>query len=177
MPFIQDFMGEFTDSNKINRPRYYMRMYWPNFWQPTVHVQQNIFEKAVIEVCSPHLYASFGTFCVQVGQLFEAQRVFLSMFENRQIAVIECLKNRRASNNWLIWKHKDLDYKLFKELFQKYFLVHERSSVKNSVSLYVSCTPDGLFWLNLHLLWITYLNVHLRQVWILLKVFMYVSFF
>ena len=30
----------------------------------------------VIEVCSPHLCASFGTFCVQIGQLFAAQRVF-----------------------------------------------------------------------------------------------------
>ena len=30
----------------------------------------------LIEACSPHLYPSFGTFCVQIGQLFEAQRVF-----------------------------------------------------------------------------------------------------
>ena len=31
------------------------------------------FEKTLIEICSPHLYASFGTFCVQIGQLFEPQ--------------------------------------------------------------------------------------------------------
>ena len=40
-----------------------LHMYWMNFWLPTVHVQQNIFEKILIEACSPHLYASFGTFC------------------------------------------------------------------------------------------------------------------
>jgi len=36
----------------------------------------NFFYKTLIEVGSPHLYASFGTFCVQIGQLFEAKRVF-----------------------------------------------------------------------------------------------------
>ena len=51
-------------------------MYWTNFWQPTAHVQQNIFEKTLIEACAPRLYASFGTFYAQIGQLFEAQWVF-----------------------------------------------------------------------------------------------------
>ena len=61
-----------TDSTKINRPRpgYNIRMYWTKFRQPTAHVQQNIFGKSIIEVCSLHLYASFGTFCVQIGQSF-----------------------------------------------------------------------------------------------------------
>ena len=31
------------------------------------------FEKTLLEVSSLHRYASFGTFCVQIGQLFEAQ--------------------------------------------------------------------------------------------------------
>ena len=35
-----------------------------------------IFEKTLTEVGSLHLYASFGTFYVQIGQLFEAQWVF-----------------------------------------------------------------------------------------------------
>ena len=65
-----------TDSTKINRPGYNIRMYWTNFWQLTVHVQENIFEKTLIEACSPHFYASFGTFYSQIGQLFEAQGVF-----------------------------------------------------------------------------------------------------
>ena len=35
------------------------------FWQSTVHVQQNIFEKNSIEFGSSHIYASFGIFCMQ----------------------------------------------------------------------------------------------------------------
>ena len=48
-------------------------------------MQQNIFGKISIEVCSPHLYASFGTFCVQIGQLFATHCVFehLEEFQNR----------------------------------------------------------------------------------------------
>ena len=33
-------------------------------------VQQKLFEKTLIELGSSHLYASFGTFYVQIGQLF-----------------------------------------------------------------------------------------------------------
>ena len=77
-----------TDSTKINHPVYSIRMYWTNFRQPTAHVQQNIFGKTLIKVCIPHLYASFGNFCAQIGQLFKAQRVF-EVYLNRQIAVIE----------------------------------------------------------------------------------------
>ena len=51
-------------------------MYWTNFWQPTVHAPQIYFEKTLIKAGSSHLYASFGTFCVQIGQLFEVQWVF-----------------------------------------------------------------------------------------------------
>ena len=61
----------FTDSTKINRPGYNIRMYWTNFWQSSVHVHQNIFERTLVEVFNSHLYASFGTFCAQIGQLFE----------------------------------------------------------------------------------------------------------
>ena len=43
-----------------------------NFWQPTARVQQYFFEKALIEVGSSHLYASFGTFYVQIDQSAEA---------------------------------------------------------------------------------------------------------
>ena len=51
-------------------------MYWTNFCQPTIRVQQNIFVKNLSEFGILHLYASFGTFCVEIGQLFEAQWVF-----------------------------------------------------------------------------------------------------
>ena len=40
--------------------------------QPTIHTQQNNFEKNRTEVCCQYLYASFGTFCVQISQLFVA---------------------------------------------------------------------------------------------------------
>ena len=52
---------------KIKHPVYNICMYWTNIWQPTVHVQQNIFEEAVIKNCSPHIYASFGTFESKLG--------------------------------------------------------------------------------------------------------------
>ena len=65
-----------TDSTKINHPEPYICMYWTNFRQPTALIQLNIFGKIPTEVCSPHLYASFGTFYAQIGQLFEAQWVF-----------------------------------------------------------------------------------------------------
>ena len=65
-----------TDSTKINRPGHNICMYWTNFRQPTAHVQQNIFGKSLIEVCSPHLHASFVTLCIKIGQLFETQGIF-----------------------------------------------------------------------------------------------------
>ena len=62
LPANQRQMMLNTDSTKINRPEHNIRMYWTNFWQPSAHVQQNIFEKTLIEAHSPLLYASFGTF-------------------------------------------------------------------------------------------------------------------
>ena len=49
-------------------------------------------------------------------------------------------------------KRKDVDYKLLKDFFQKYFVVHEQSAVENSFSTYVCYAPDGLFWLNLYII-------------------------
>ena len=43
------------------------------FLTATIDVQQNIFEKNHVEVGSSHLYTSFGTFCVEIGQFFEGQ--------------------------------------------------------------------------------------------------------
>ena len=47
-----------------------------NIWQPIVGTQQNIFVKILMKIDSSYFYASFGTFCVQIGKLFEAQWVF-----------------------------------------------------------------------------------------------------
>ena len=65
-----------TDSTKINRPGHNIRMYLTNFEQPIAHVQQIFFGKTLIEVGSSHLYASFGTFCIQIDQVFAPQWVF-----------------------------------------------------------------------------------------------------
>ena len=97
-------------------------MYWTNFWQPLVQVQQNIFEKTVIEVYSSHLYASFGTFYVQIGQLFEAQWDFKlseeieDIFLRKQRIYEHFSKTHCVSNNWPICtqksqkKRKDVSY-------------------------------------------------------------------
>ena len=65
--------GIYTESRKKRNLTYSIRMYWMNIWQLTIHEQQDIFEKSLIEVGSSHLYASFGTFCTQICQLFETQ--------------------------------------------------------------------------------------------------------
>ena len=49
-----------------------------------------------------------------------------------------------------IVKCKDVDYNFLQEFFQKYFVVHEQSAVKNSPSTYVCYALDGLFWLHLY---------------------------
>ena len=51
------------------------------------------FWKTLIEDGSSHLYASFGTFCVQIGQLFKAQRDF-KLSEKFEIDVIFLPKQR-----------------------------------------------------------------------------------
>ena len=47
-------------------------------------------------------------------------------------------------------KRKEIDYKLLKKFFQKYYVVHEQSAVENLFSTCVCYDPDGLFWLNLY---------------------------
>ena len=55
-------------------------------------MQQNIFEKTIVEVDSLHIYASFGTFNVQIGQLSEAQWDF-KLSEKFEIDDIFLLKH------------------------------------------------------------------------------------
>ena len=86
-------------SKNMNLP-YSICMYWTNFWQSTVHVVQNIIEKTLIEVGSSHTYASFGTFCVQIGQLFAAQWVFE-----------KCMKTVKS----LFSKENDVDFEFFRK--------------------------------------------------------------
>ena len=99
-------------------------MYWTN-------VQQKFFRKTLIEGCSLHLYASFGNFCVQIGQFFERipKSTTFDQFGRKR-----CQKKR-----------KDVDYNLLLDFFQKYFVVHEQSAVKNTFSTYVCYAPDVFF--------------------------------
>ena len=60
----------------------------------------NIFEKTFIEVGSSHLYASFGTFFVQIGQLFKVQRV-----------LEKCLKSVKS----LFLKENVVDFKFLRK--------------------------------------------------------------
>ena len=108
----------------VNVCTYLLLMYWTNFCQPTVRVQQNIFEKTLIEVGSPHIYASFGTFHVQIGQLFEAQSSILQRLTVTRI--IDQFGRKRCQK-----KRKDLSYQLLLEFVQKNIVVHELWAGKN----------------------------------------------
>ena len=138
-------------------------MYWTNVCQAAVRLQQNIFEKHLIEVGSLHLHSSFGSFCVQIGQLLEAQWVFEHSEESRNrrhfpsktkiyrcssilqrltvIRIVHQFGRKRYQKN-----HNDLSYQLLKEFVQKYIVVHELWAGKNSFSTYICYTLDVLFW-------------------------------
>ena len=68
-------------------------------------MHHKIFKKTTyIEVGSSHIYASFGTFCVQIGQLFEAQCVFekcmktvKSLFSKESDVFFELLQKFKVS--------------------------------------------------------------------------------
>ena len=106
--------------------------------EPTALVKQNIFWKTLIEVCSsPHLYASFCIFCVQIGQLIEAQENFVDlgilpnvwMFEDSLCRELTNLDAKWAKRSVKMWTAN------FKMIFFKsilLFMNHERSAVKNS---------------------------------------------
>ena len=96
------------------------------------------FEENLIEVCSPHLYASFATFCVQIGSLFVAQSVFKhpEEFPNRRHFplkaaicrfpnILQRLTVPRMIDQFVRKqcqkKPKDMDYNLLDEFFQKIF--------------------------------------------------------
>ena len=97
---IQNAKFENTLPRKNMNLTYSKRMYWTNFWQPTVHGQQNIFEKTLIEVGSSHLYASFDTFCVQIHQFLEVQWV-----------LEKCLKSVKS----LFSKENYVDHEFFRK--------------------------------------------------------------
>ena len=70
-----------TDHFKLKHPRYIICMQWTKFWRSPVHVRQNIFGNHFLKIHSPIHCASFGTFWVQISQLFEQQWVFKDLWE------------------------------------------------------------------------------------------------
>ena len=141
------YQSSTTDSTKINRPGNNIRMYWPNFWWSTLHVQQ-IFLKKLLLKFVVHIFTLLLTpFCVQIGQSFEARWVFKHSEEFRNwrhfasIAAICRFSNilqrltvpptiDRFGRKRCQKKRKDVDYTLLWDLFQKYLVVHEQSAVK-----------------------------------------------
>ena len=94
----------FTLLTKKKHPRYNIRMYWSNFWQLTVHVQLNISEKkTLMKVCRPHLYDSFGTSCVLIGQVFETQWAFEECSN-----IDKSLFSKENLADWRFWILTDL---------------------------------------------------------------------
>ena len=88
-----------------------------------------MFEKTLKEDGSPHLYASFGTFCVQIGQLIAAQWLFESCLKfNKSLSSKENVDDFAILPNGQILivpgiidqfgrkrcqkKRKDVDYKI-----------------------------------------------------------------
>ena len=65
-----------TVKNTSIDPKYFIRMYWTNFWQASAHMKRNILGELLIKICRPDPYASFGTIRVQFGQLFDPLSVF-----------------------------------------------------------------------------------------------------
>ena len=97
----------------MNLP-YSMRLYYTNFWQPTVQVQQNIFEKTLIEVYSSYTYACFLAFFAskilnysrhsEISNFRKISTLKTSSFENSDLAFSN---THCASNAWLtVWTQK-----------------------------------------------------------------------
>ena len=67
---------------------------WTNFWQPTIHVQQNIFEEKFVAQIFTLLLAPFAS------KFFNYSRHS------------ESLKNAWTSTKWLVWKENVVDFEV-----------------------------------------------------------------
>ena len=103
----------FTMPGKNMNLPYSIRMYWTNFWQPTVHVQQNIFEKLLYKLVA-HIFtlllAPFSSKFVNYSRYSETlnfrknSKSTSFSFENSDFtAFMHCSKTRCASNSWPTW--------------------------------------------------------------------------
>ena len=133
-----------TVQNKTSDAQHTRCRWWTNFWQ-ALFMYNNIFLKKTF---SPNLYASFGTFCVQISQLFEAEWVFKlskefeiddiflrkQKFLDVQASIIQRLTVPRIIDQLgrkrCQKKRKDGCYILLWEVFQKVYVVHNLQVVK-----------------------------------------------
>ena len=150
-----------TDSTKINCPAYNIRMYWTNFRQPTAHVQQDIFGKTLIKICSyifTLLLAPFASKLVNYSRHSESLK-YVWKSTNRS----HRRKMSSISEFFIMFKDSlcrdqltNFDAKGAKRSVKMCIMCNTNSflknisAVKNSFSAYVCYNPDGLFWLNLY---------------------------
>ena len=105
------------------------------------HAQQNNFGKALIEVWIQLLYASSGTFCVQIGQLFTAvslekfQRIPKSTtfsFVNSELWTFKHISKTHCTVSRIIdqygrkrckKKQKDVDYNLQRSFLKIFYCI------------------------------------------------------
>ena len=125
-------------------------------------INNKIFLKKLIKVGSSHLYASFGTYCVKIGKLFNSQWKFILSedFEKDDFF----FRKQRFDRFQTFFKDSlcvqlltNLDAKCFKRsvkmwatncyksFFQKNVVVNERLDVKNTFSNYVWSKVDSCF--------------------------------
>ena len=86
----------FKHVSRVEHSIFYELLHWPAktwiYFTPYVCTER-IFEKYLIEIGRSHLYASFGTFWVKIGQLVETQWDF-KLSEEFEIDVIFLRKQR-----------------------------------------------------------------------------------
>ena len=108
---------KYTLPRKNMKLPYSIRMHWTNFCQPTVHVQQNIFEKNYYRTLYSSSLRFFWYILSPNWSIIRGTVSLWIMVENREIAVIEgkcrrfrnsskCLKTHCAAHNWPIWTQK-----------------------------------------------------------------------
>ena len=85
----------------MNQPYYIYVL--SNFFTADRSYTTKYLKKTLIEVGSSHIYASFGTFFVQIGQLFRAKQVF-----------DKCMKTVKS----LFSKENDFDFDFEFEFFR-----------------------------------------------------------
>ena len=113
---------ENTDSTNENSPRHSIRMYWTNFQQPTAPVNQNIFEKILIEVCCLHLTILFTPKLVNYSRPSEPLKYVLK-------STISCLRRKMSSIFEFFGMFKD-------SLWREYLTNFSAKGAKRSVKMW-----------------------------------------